>query len=124
MRIKEIGEKFDVKNVFDLVDKEIKGKFEINYLTKQQITKYKRHGSKLIENKKYMYAHECIFFSIWIFSHDHSRIAGLQGKGEGISLTSHYHFHPLHRRLDISQVITAESSPLHIASSQTRTGNL
>ena len=62
MRIKEIGEKFDVKNVFDLVDKEIKGKFEINYLTKQQITKYKRHGSKLIENKKYMHAHECIFF--------------------------------------------------------------
>ena len=33
-------------------------------------------------------------------------------------------FHLLHRHLDISQVITAESSPLHIASSQTRTGNL
>ena len=35
----------------------------------------------------------------------------------------HYHFHPLHRLLDIGQEITAESSPLHIASSQTRTGN-
>ena len=65
-----------------------------------------------------------IFFSIWVFSHDHSRITGLQGKGEGISLTPHYHFHPLHRHLDISRAITAESSPLHIASSRTRTGKL
>ena len=64
------------------------------------------------------------FFSIWVFSHEHSRITGLQGKGEGISLTPHYHFHPLHRHLDISRAITAESSPLHIASSQTRTGSL
>ena len=64
------------------------------------------------------------FFSIWVFFHDHSRITGLQGKGEGISLTPHYQFHPLHRHLDISRVITAGSSPLHIASSRTRTGNL
>ena len=64
------------------------------------------------------------FFSIWVFFHDHSRITGLQGKGEGISLTPHYHFHPLHRHLDISRAITAESSPLHIASSRTRPGNL
>ena len=64
------------------------------------------------------------FFFIWVFSHDHSRITGLQGKGEGISLTPHYHFHPLHRHLDISRAITTESSPLHIASSRTRTGNL
>ena len=35
-------------------------------------------------------------------------------KGEVISLAFHYHFHPLHRHLDISRVITAESSPLHI----------
>ena len=64
------------------------------------------------------------FFSMWVFFHEHSRITGLQGKREGISLTPHYHFHPLHRHLDISQAITAESSPLHIASSRTRTGNL
>ena len=64
------------------------------------------------------------FFSIWVFFHDHSRITGLQGEGEGISLTPHYHFHPLHRHLDISRAITAESSPLHIASSRTRTWNL
>ena len=59
---------------------------------------------------------------MWAFFHEHSRSTGLQGKGEGISLTPHYHFHPLHRHLDISQVITAESSPLHIGSSRTRTG--
>ena len=68
---------------------------------------------------------ECLlFFSIWVFFHDHSRIIGRQGKEEGISLTPHYHFHPLHRHLDISRAITAESSPLHIGSSRTRTGNL
>ena len=37
------------------------------------------------------------FFFFWVFFHEHSRITGLQGKGEGISLTTHYHFHPLHR---------------------------
>ena len=36
------------------------------------------------------------FLSIWVFFHEHSRTTGLQGKGEGISLTPHYHFHPLH----------------------------
>ena len=64
------------------------------------------------------------FFSIFFFFHDHSQFTGLQGKGEGISLTPHYHFHSLHRHLDISWAITAESSPLHIASSRARTGNL
>ena len=63
------------------------------------------------------------FFTIWVFFHDHSRITGLQGKGEGISLTPHYHFHPLHTHLDISRAIVAESSPLHIAKSRTQTGN-
>ena len=64
------------------------------------------------------------FFSIWVFFHEHSRFTGQQGKGEGIYLTPLYHFHPLHRDLDISRAMTAESSPLHIAGSRTRTGNL
>ena len=64
------------------------------------------------------------FLFIWVFFHEYSQITGLQGKGETISLTPHYHFQPLHRHLDISQAITVESSPLHIASSRTRTGNL
>ena len=73
----------------------------------------------------YIYIYIYIYiYSIWVFSHDHSRITGLQGKGEGISSTPNYHFHPLHRHLDISRAITAESSRLHIASSRTRTGNL
>ena len=64
------------------------------------------------------------FFYVWVFLHEHSQITGLQGKGEGISLTPYYQFHPPHRHLNISRAITAESSPLHIASSRTRTGNL
>ena len=41
---------------------------------------------------------------------------------EGITVIPHYHFHPLHRQLDISWVITAERrSPLHIGSSWTQT---
>ena len=50
---------------------------------------------------------ESIFFSVRVFFHGHSRITGLQGKGESISLTPHCHFQPLHRHLDISWVITA-----------------
>ena len=64
------------------------------------------------------------FFSIWVFFHEHSRFTGQQGKGEGIYLTPLYHFHPLHRHLDISRAITAGSSPLRIAGSRTWTGNL
>ena len=56
------------------------------------------------------------FFFIWVFFHEHLRITGLQGKGEGVSLTPHCHFHPLHRHLDISWMISAE---LLIASSRT-----
>ena len=37
------------------------------------------------------------FFLSGFFFHEHSRITELQGKVEGISLTPHYHFHPLHR---------------------------
>ena len=43
---------------------------------------------------------------------------------EAISLTPLNHFHPLHKHLDISQVITVEISPLHIARDQNQTGNL
>ena len=64
------------------------------------------------------------FFSIWVFFHEHSRFIRQQGKGEGIYLSPLYHFHPLHRHLDISREIAAESSPLHISGSRTRTGNL
>ena len=71
-----------------------------------------------------VYALKMFFFPIRVFFYEYPRITGLHGKGEGISLTPRYHFHPLHIYLDISRAITAESSPLHIASNRTRTGNL
>ena len=75
----------------------------------------------LIVKKAKIYIY--IFLS-WVFFHEHSRFVWQQGKGEGICLTPFYHFYPLHRHLDISRAITAESSPLHIACSRTRTANL
>ena len=64
LRIKDIGKELDVKNILDLVDKEIKGKLNTNNPTKQQIRKYKRHGSEFIEDTKFMYAHECIIIPV------------------------------------------------------------
>ena len=62
-----------------------------------------------------------LFFYLGSLSRN-SRFTGQQGKGEAIFLSPLHLFHPLHRHLGISRVITAESSPLHIASSRTRTG--
>ena len=56
-----------------------------------------------------------MFNCIWIFFHEHAQFTGQQGKGEAFSLTPCYHIHPFYRYLDISQVITVKSSPLHIA---------
>ena len=44
----------------------------------------------------------CCFFFYLVFFHGHSQIIGLQGKGEGISLTPLYHFYPLHRHRESS----------------------
>ena len=87
-------------------------------------------GKHIIQCFRHLTYHTCVsnmaffFFSVWVFFHEHSQFTGLQGKGEAISLSPLYHFYLLHRHLDISWAITAESSPLHIASSQTLTGNL
>ena len=40
-------------------------------------------------------------------------------RGEAISVTPLFHFHPLQRHLNISRAIAAESSHLHTASSRT-----
>ena len=56
----DIQKKLNVKNIHDLVDKEIKGKFKANNLTDEQIKKYKRHWSELIKGEKFVYAHEGI----------------------------------------------------------------
>ena len=64
----------------------------------------------------------CFFFYLGFLSRTLT-IHSTAGEGEAISLTPLYHFQPLHRHLDVSQEITAESSPLHIDSSLARTGN-
>ena len=50
----------------------------------------------------YLFLFVC-FFSMWDFFNEHSPITGLQGKEESISLTPLYHFHLLHRHLDIGR---------------------
>ena len=39
---------------------EIKGKFKTNNLTDEQIKKYKKHGSELIDGDKSMHAHKVL----------------------------------------------------------------
>ena len=60
----DIQKKFDVKNIHDLVDKEIKGKFKTNNLTDERIKKYKIHGSELIDGEKFMCAHEGVIIPV------------------------------------------------------------
>ena len=60
------------------------------------------------------------FFLLGFFC-KHSRFTGHQGKGVFIFLTPLYYFRPLHRQLNMSRAFTADSSPLHIASSETQT---
>ena len=38
---------------------------------------------------------QAFFFPIWVLFHEHSRITGLQGKGEGIPLTLYIIMHKL-----------------------------
>ena len=58
-------------------------------------------------NSKYLIV--MYFYSIWIYFHEHPLLAGQQGKGKAISLTSLYHFNLLQRLSDISQTISAPS---------------
>ena len=69
-----------------------------------------------------MYYEKDMFFTR-VFFHEHSRFTGQHGKAESINLTPPYHFRPLHGHLDISRMIAARGSPLHIATSRTRNGN-
>ena len=62
--IKDIRKKLDVKNIGDIIYKDINGKFEINYLTEQQIRKYKTHGSEFIQGTKFMNAYDCLIIPI------------------------------------------------------------
>ena len=127
-------------NIGKNISKILSGKYSQNLLhhTRQSATDVFKTASKraiqksaetngdLIGNEiadKFTKVFFCFFCSIWVFFHAHSRLAEQQGKGEAVYLTPFYYFHPLHKHLDISQAITAESSPLHIGSSRTRTRN-
>ena len=50
--------KLHVKNIHDLADKEIKGNFKTTNPTNDQIKMYKKHGSELIDGKKFVYVYE------------------------------------------------------------------
>ena len=64
LRNKDIGEKLGVKNVCDLIDKEMKGKCETKNPTNEQIKEHKRHESELIKVEKYKYIYEHIMIPI------------------------------------------------------------
>ena len=67
IRIKDLNKKLDIKNIFDLVDKEIKGRFnKDNCPSKEQIRKYKRHGSEFDKDVKFVYAREVVVIPIII----------------------------------------------------------
>ena len=70
----------------------------------------KNHSGQKFRDTFFFY----IFFSIWVFLHEHSQITGQQEKGQTNSLAPFNHFHTLYRLLDISRAITAWSSPLGI----------
>ena len=60
----DIKKKLNVKNIHDLVNKEISGKFKTNNPTDEQIKKYKRHGSILIDGDTFMYAYEDVIIHV------------------------------------------------------------
>ena len=66
--ISDIAKRWVGKNPYDLIDQEIKGKYEVknmNDLTKQQIRKYKIDRARLIKGSKHsMYVHEDILIPI------------------------------------------------------------
>ena len=65
LRNKDTWEKLGVENIYDLIDKEVKGKSETKNATNEQIREYERHGSQLIKGEKYKYTtHEDIVIPI------------------------------------------------------------
>ena len=60
----DIQKKLDVKNIHDLVDKEITDKFKTNNLTDERIKKHKIHGSELINGEIFMYANEGVIIPV------------------------------------------------------------
>ena len=62
LRNKDAGEKLSFENISNLIDKEIKTRFETINPTNEQIREFKRHGSKLTDGEKFMYTGEDILY--------------------------------------------------------------
>ena len=66
--ISDVKKRWGGKNLYDLIDKEIKGKYEVKNMSdlkKQQIRKYKTDRARLIKGSKHsMYVHEDISIPI------------------------------------------------------------
>ena len=64
----DLNKRWGGKNIYDLIDKEIKGKYQaknMNELTKQQIRKYKIDRARLFKDSKHsMYVYEDIAIGI------------------------------------------------------------
>ena len=64
----DVSKRWDSKNIYDLIDKEIKGKYSVqkmSELTKPQIRKYEIDKARLFNSSKYyMYVHEDILIPI------------------------------------------------------------
>ena len=52
------------ENIYDLIDKKVKGRFETKNPTNEQIREYKRQGSELIDGEKFIYIRQDIIMSI------------------------------------------------------------
>ena len=64
IKMSDIQKKFYVKNVHDLAEKENKGKFNTSNPIDEQIKKYKRHASELIDGEKFVHPHEGIIIPV------------------------------------------------------------
>ena len=54
----------EVKNIHYLIDKKVKDKFKTNNPMDDQIKKYKRHGSELLDDEKLVYVQEGIIIPV------------------------------------------------------------
>ena len=63
IRSKDLNAKLDIKNFFDLVAKEIKGKFK-DRPTKEQIKQYKKYGSEFTEGVKHINGREDVVMPV------------------------------------------------------------
>ena len=76
----------------------------------------------LLITGRYFHHRHFHWFLLDFLSRDTHNSQESRGRGRPF-LTLHYYFHLLHEHLHIGLVITAESSPLHIATTSNQIGN-